>query len=105
MLVHIEDENLRVLPSSRGGLWLLGYVKRMLSHNALLTVLTEKEIEIYVCLTDMQRKRYQSVLEKNIDTVNRHARCPFRPKITIPILRTGPSFTLYTRTHARSSAK
>ena len=31
---------------------------------------TEKEINIYVGLTDMQRKWYRSVLEKDIDAVN-----------------------------------
>ncbi len=30
----------------------------------------EKEINIYVGLTDMQRKWYRSVLEKDIDAVN-----------------------------------
>jgi len=32
--------------------------------------LVEKEINIYVGLTDMQRKWYRSVLEKDIDAVN-----------------------------------
>ena len=31
---------------------------------------TEKEINIYVGLTEMQRKWYRSVLEKDIDAVN-----------------------------------
>jgi SWI/SNF-related matrix-associated actin-dependent regulator of chromatin subfamily A member 5 len=31
---------------------------------------TEKEINIYVGLTEMQRKWYKSVLEKDIDAVN-----------------------------------
>lgn len=35
-----------------------------------LTSVTEKEINIYVGLTDMQRKWYRSVLEKDIDAVN-----------------------------------
>lgn len=33
-------------------------------------VSVEKEINIYVGLTDMQRKWYRSVLEKDIDAVN-----------------------------------
>lgn len=36
----------------------------------LTTFITEKEINIYVGLTDMQRKWYRSVLEKDIDAVN-----------------------------------
>lgn len=32
--------------------------------------ITEKEINIYVGLTEMQRKWYRSVLEKDIDAVN-----------------------------------
>jgi SWI/SNF-related matrix-associated actin-dependent regulator of chromatin subfamily A member 5 len=36
----------------------------------LTIVFTEKEINIYVGLTDMQRKWYRSVLEKDIDAVN-----------------------------------
>ena len=35
-----------------------------------LTVRIEKEINIYVGLTEMQRKWYRSVLEKDIDAVN-----------------------------------
>ena len=31
---------------------------------------TEKDINIYVGLTEMQRKWYRSVLEKDIDAVN-----------------------------------
>jgi SWI/SNF-related matrix-associated actin-dependent regulator of chromatin subfamily A member 5 len=31
---------------------------------------TEKEIRIYVGLTEMQRKWYRSILEKDIDAVN-----------------------------------
>ena len=34
------------------------------------TSFTEKEINIYVGLTEMQRKWYRSVLEKDIDAVN-----------------------------------
>ena len=33
-------------------------------------IATEKEINIYVGLTEMQRKWYRSVLEKDIDAVN-----------------------------------
>ena len=36
----------------------------------LMFVFVEKEINIYVGLTDMQRKWYRSVLEKDIDAVN-----------------------------------
>jgi hypothetical protein len=36
----------------------------------MLTLITEKEINIYVGLTEMQRKWYRSVLEKDIDAVN-----------------------------------
>jgi SNF2 family DNA or RNA helicase len=36
----------------------------------LTIVFKEKEINIYVGLTDMQRKWYRSVLEKDIDAVN-----------------------------------
>jgi SWI/SNF-related matrix-associated actin-dependent regulator of chromatin subfamily A member 5 len=36
----------------------------------ILSCLTEKEINIYIPLTDMQRKWYRSVLEKDIDAVN-----------------------------------
>lgn len=36
----------------------------------LLIRVTEKEINIYVGLADMQRKWYRSVLEKDIDAVN-----------------------------------
>jgi hypothetical protein len=36
----------------------------------LLTARIEKEINIYVGLTEMQRKWYRSVLEKDIDAVN-----------------------------------
>ena len=35
-----------------------------------LTARTEKETNIYVGLTEMQRKWYRSVLEKDIDAVN-----------------------------------
>jgi len=35
-----------------------------------MIVSAEKEINIYVGLTDMQRKWYRSVLEKDIDAVN-----------------------------------
>jgi SWI/SNF-related matrix-associated actin-dependent regulator of chromatin subfamily A member 5 len=35
-----------------------------------LTPCPEKEINIYVGLSDMQRKWYRSVLEKDIDAVN-----------------------------------
>ena len=36
----------------------------------MLNMQLEKEINIYVGLTDMQRKWYRSVLEKDIDAVN-----------------------------------
>lgn len=36
----------------------------------MLTPSAEKEINIYVGLTEMQRKWYRSVLEKDIDAVN-----------------------------------
>lgn len=35
-----------------------------------MLLLVEKEINIYVGLTEMQRKWYRSVLEKDIDAVN-----------------------------------
>lgn len=38
--------------------------------SVLMTVSVEKEINIYVGLTEMQRKWYRSVLEKDIDAVN-----------------------------------
>ena len=38
--------------------------------SVLMTASVEKEINIYVGLTDMQRKWYRSVLEKDIDAVN-----------------------------------
>jgi SNF2 family DNA or RNA helicase len=38
--------------------------------SVLMIVSVEKEINIYVGLTDMQRKWYRSVLEKDIDAVN-----------------------------------
>ena len=37
---------------------------------ALLTIFVEKEINIFIPLTEMQRKWYRSVLEKDIDAVN-----------------------------------
>jgi SWI/SNF-related matrix-associated actin-dependent regulator of chromatin subfamily A member 5 len=42
----------------------------LLSLSMLMIVSVEKEINIYVGLTDMQRKWYRSVLEKDIDAVN-----------------------------------
>lgn len=36
----------------------------------IVSLYTEKEINIYVGLTEMQRKWYRSVLEKDIDAVN-----------------------------------
>src|SRR6266436_504306 len=44
----------------------LGFTFHLANHYAF----TEKEINIYVGLTDMQRKWYRSVLEKDIDAVN-----------------------------------
>lgn len=38
--------------------------------SVLMIVSLEKEINIYVGLTEMQRKWYRSVLEKDIDAVN-----------------------------------
>ena len=42
----------------------------MTSLHSVLISSVEKEINIYVGLTDMQRKWYRSVLEKDIDAVN-----------------------------------
>lgn len=36
----------------------------------IMSTFSEKEINIYVGLTEMQRKWYRSVLEKDIDAVN-----------------------------------
>jgi len=41
-----------------------------LSYPRLSNISSEKEINIYVGLSEMQRKWYRSVLEKDIDAVN-----------------------------------
>lgn len=49
---------------------------------------TEKEINIYVGLTEMQRKWYRSVLQKDIDAVNGEsvAYPPLPPSLHVPEL-------------------
>jgi len=56
----------------------------------LLTIPIEKEINIYVGLTEMQRKWYRSVLEKDIDAVNgEHVYWDEDPSLIILIGLTG----------------
>ena len=57
-----SDVEKSLLPST----WLTNIVSCISS----LTSWLEKEINIYVGLTDMQRKWYKSVLSKDIDAVN-----------------------------------
>ena len=45
-------------------------VSALVVHFKFLTFVSEKEVNIYVGLAEMQRKWYRSVLEKDIDAVN-----------------------------------
>ena len=46
------------------------FLLRRVKSDVEKSLLPKKEINIYVGLTDMQRKWYRSVLEKDIDAVN-----------------------------------
>jgi len=59
------------------------------NNSRLLSRILEKEINIYVGLTEMQRKWYWSVLEKDIDVANGEQIYKIFPSLSFDDVQTG----------------